>query len=81
MIKGIDQYSKEYLTSPDTNYYQDWSSISSNTISQIDDITTNTLSINWHYDLEDLVSERVTPNIGFGIGVTHINIDGIHFFH
>ena len=70
--QGVDQYRRADTTHLD--YYQSQAIISSNTESQIDNMTTNTLSLNLYYDFEDLFSERVTPNVGFGLGVTHINI-------
>lgn len=74
----IEYHGKAPLPS-DTNPYQNQINISSNTISEIDDIITHTLSVNFHHDLKDIVPQRVTPNIGFGIGLSHIKINGVRF--
>ena len=52
--------------------------VTSNSMSRIDDLTTRTLSLNAYYDFTN-VFERITPYLGVGLGVAFIEISGVHF--
>ena len=52
--------------------------VTSNAMSRIDDLTTHTLSVNAYYDFTD-VFERITPYVGVGLGVAFVEISGVHF--
>ena len=52
--------------------------VTSNSMTRIDDLTTRTLSVNAYYDFTD-VFERITPYVGVGLGVAFVEISGVHF--
>lgn len=52
--------------------------VTSNAMAGIDDLTTRTLSVNAYYDFTD-VFERITPYVGAGLGVSFVEISGVHF--
>ena len=52
--------------------------VTSNSMSRIDDLTTRTLSLNAYYDFTN-VFERITPYLGVGLGVAFVEISGVHF--
>ena len=52
--------------------------VTSNSVTRIDDLTTRTLSVNAYYDFTD-VFERITPYVGVGLGVAFVEISGVHF--
>ena len=52
--------------------------VQSNSMAWIDDLTTRTLSVNGYYDFTD-VFDRITPYVGVGLGVSFVEISGIHY--
>ena len=52
--------------------------VTSNSMARIDDLTTRTLSVNAYYDFTN-VFERITPYVGVGLGVSFVEISGVHF--
>ena len=52
--------------------------VTSNSMTRIDDLTTRTLSLNAYYDFTN-VFERITPYLGVGLGVAFVEISGVHF--
>ena len=52
--------------------------VTSNSMTRIDDLTTRTLSVNAYYDFTN-VFERITPYLGVGLGVAFVEISGVHF--
>lgn len=52
--------------------------VTSNAMARIDDLTTRMLSVNAYYDFTDLF-ERFTPYVGAGLGVAFVEISGVHF--
>ncbi len=52
--------------------------VTSNSMTRIDDLTTRMLSLNAYYDFTN-VFERITPYLGVGLGVAFVEISGVHF--
>ena len=54
------------------------SSYESSATARVDDLTTRTLSANVYYDFP-LARSRITPYVGAGLGVSFVELSGVHY--
>ena len=54
------------------------SNYQSRSLSDVDDLTTRTLSLNAYYDFS-IANSRFTPYVGAGVGVSFVELSGVYF--